>query len=109
MKLSIDLFTEFTSGLIFVTVRQAFNKGFLWVSFIILLWLARLFVYSDKLFLMLGPVVLFSTNNAVFQSDAQYIINSFTKHLPIDSIGPSLLVHIRNNQLISKGSTFFLL
>lgn len=64
-------------------------------------------MHSDKLFLMLGPIVLFSSNNAVFQSDAQSIINSFTKHLPIDCNGPSLLVHIRDNQLISKGCTFF--
>lgn len=66
-------------------------------------------MHSDKLFLMLGPMVLFSSNNAVFQSDAQHIIHSFTKHLPIDCVGPSLLLHFRDISASFKRLYFLLL
>lgn len=56
LKLSIDLFTEFTSGLNFCD-SDAFNKGFLWVLFVILLWLVGLFLCSKRLSQLLSCMV----------------------------------------------------
>lgn len=61
-------------------------------------------VYSDKLLLMLGHMmILFSSNNAVLEKSAQQIIHSPNIHSPnIGCMWLGILVHIRDGLTTSK-------
>lgn len=59
--------------------RDAFNKGFLWVLFIVLLWLVRLFVCSERLSQMSALTIL--CNRIIQTFSRRTSVNpSFTKH-----------------------------